>query len=84
MPKELSSLPKFILNVNNILNRADGMDGIVTFESSIKGMGYALDLESLLILTRANGYILINNQDLQALAKDLQWLREEAERRNRD
>lgn len=81
--KPLSSLPKFKLEMQNILLTADSEPDVLTYSSDIRGMAYAADTDSMLILTVSNGYLRIRGKDINSMIEELQYIAEDMKRRRR-
>lgn len=80
----LSSIPRLHLNLENIMRKADANRDLVSFPSIKTGWSYVTDEEDALILTTKSGYLRIHEQDLGTLIQELEWIKEEMERRSRD
>ena len=84
MQNELKVLPKIRLAVNQILKRADIKRDLITFPSLISETGYITDLQDIMIVTQNRGYLRIKKGDLETMLQELEWIREDVERRERD
>ena len=84
MQNELKVLPKLRLAVNQILKRADIKRDLITFPSLISETGYITDLQDIMIVTQNRGYLRIKKGDLETMLQELEWIREDVERRERD
>ena len=51
------SLPRLKIDLQNILLRADGLQGVITYPSDIQSTGYAASTESVLIISGEMGYL---------------------------
>ena len=84
MQGELKVLPKLRLAVEQILAKADGRKGLVTFPSLLSNTGYITDLQDIVIVTRDRGYLRIDKSDLKTMLQELEWIGDDVERRERD
>jgi len=81
--KRLTRIPLLHLNVEQILNTADSIDDAITFSLDLPGWGAVMDKNKMLLLTASSGYLVIKKTHLKKLIEELEWLQEEAERRQR-
>lgn len=79
-----SSIPRLNLNLELIMRKADANRDLVSFPSIKTGWGYVTDGADALIVTTKSGYLRIHEQDLDTLIQELEWIKEEMERRSRD
>lgn len=79
MSEGTTKLPYLRLNVDGILLKADKTGHVLTFPSDVKGLGYATNGESLLVLS-SSGYLGMRLNDWKVAYKELGYVLEEAER----
>lgn len=77
-------IPRFRLDVGEIMRTADGNRDLIGIDSELRGYGYVTDLEDALVVTQTDGYLRIRKDRLGTLIEELQWLNEDIERRSRD
>ena len=77
----LNKLPKFKLDMQNLLLAADSEPDVLTYSSDIRGMTYAADTDSILILTVSNGYLRVRGKDINSMIEELQYIAEDMKRR---
>lgn len=81
--KKQSSLPLINLSLGNILDKADSCAGVMTYDSEIRGYGYAADKDGLIIISGNNGYIRISESNLDKAIEEIQYIREDIRRRQK-
>ena len=65
-------LPKPIkINIQAVMNSAEARRDLVTFESSIKGMGQIVDHDRVLIVTGQCGLLILYKKDIPKLVEEL-------------
>lgn len=60
------------INVQYVMNTAEARKDLITFESSIKGMGQIVDQDRLLIVTGQNGLLILNKEDIPKFIEELE------------
>lgn len=60
------------INVQHVMNTAEARKDLITFESSIKGMGQIVDQDRLLIVTGQNGLLILNKEDIPKFIEELE------------
>ena len=60
------------INVLYVMKTADARKDLITFESSIKGMGQIVDQDRLLIVTGRNGLLILNKEDIPKFIEELE------------
>lgn len=60
------------INVQHVMNTAEARKDLITFESSIKGMGQIVDQDRLLIVTGRNGLLILNKEDIPKFIEELE------------
>ena len=81
---KLKAIPKLLLDTEAILRKVDGIKECVGFPSSIRGYGYAMDRDYILVITGCDGFLRINRGNIRTVIEELEYLEEEQERRSRD
>jgi hypothetical protein len=79
MSKGMTKLPYLQLDVDHILTRADGTGEALTMQSSLSGVGFATNGDSLLLL-QGNGFIGAPLAEWRVMYQELGYMIEEAER----
>ena len=79
MDTKRTTLPYLQLDVDRILTRADGTGEALTMQSSLSGVGFATNGNSLLLL-QSDGFIGAPLEDWHVLYQELGYMIEEAER----
>lgn len=79
--KALNKLPRFALSLQQILTHAEDMEGLLPYDSDIRGLGYIAEPKRLLILTHKRGYLVIHKNDIDTLIFELKNIQEDMERR---
>lgn len=79
MNTKRTTLPYLQLDVDRILTRADGTGEAITMQSSLSGVGYATNGDSLLLI-QDDGFIGRPLGDWRVLYQELGYMIEEAER----
>ena len=74
-------LKTIYLDIERILSKADRLPEVYTMESEVQAAGYAIDSDEAIIVTRSRGYLRINEGDIPTIIEELQYIREEMERR---
>lgn len=59
------------INIQAVMNSAEARRDLVTFESSIKGMGQIVDHDRLLIVTGQCGLLILDKKDIPKLVEEL-------------
>ena len=59
------------INIQQVMNSAEARKDLVTFESSIKGMGQIVDQDRVLIVTGQCGLLILNKKDITRLIEEL-------------
>ena len=59
------------INIQAVMNSADARRDLVTFESSIKGMGQIVDHDRVLIVTGQCGLLILEKKDIPKLVEEL-------------
>lgn len=59
------------INIQQVMNSAEARKDLVTFESSIKGMGQIVDHDRLLIVTGHCGLLILDKKDIPKLVEEL-------------
>lgn len=79
-------LPPFErLRIEQLLQFAENCRDVTTYDSNNKGFGYIADLEGrLLIITRKQGRLLLNYEELEPMLEELQNIKEDIERWKRN
>ena len=77
--KGAAFIPNITLNVDQILLKADNSSDVLSFQSSLSGLGYAMNKQSLLIL-QSNGFLGRSIDDWRVIHQELTWILEEADR----
>lgn len=80
----LKELLRISLDTEQILRKAEGKRDLVTFPSTMRGVGYVTDKQELLILSSTGGYLRISEAMLPKFIEELRWMNEEIDRRKRD
>ena len=78
-----TTLPYLQLDVDRILTRADGTGEALTMQSSLSGVGFATNGDSLLLI-QDDGFLGRPLGDWRVLHQELGYMIEEAERWARD
>lgn len=60
------------INIQQVMNSAEARKDLVTFESSIKGMGQIVDQDRVLIVTGQNGLLILNKKDIPTFIEELE------------
>lgn len=84
MATGLRIIPRFSLQIEQMLRRAESRGDLVTYPSLIKGAGYVTDLEDILIITKRGGYLRLPASTLKDLLQEIEYINEDIERRKRD
>lgn len=79
MNTKRTTLPYLQLDVDRILTRADGTGEAITMQSSLSGVGFATNGDSLLLI-QDDGFIGRPLGDWRVLYQELGYMIEEAER----
>ena len=79
MSEKMTKLPYLQLDVDHILTRADGTGEALTMQSSLSGVGFATNGDSLLLL-QGNGFIGAPLAEWRVMYQELGYMIEEAER----
>lgn len=79
--KNAGRIPRIKLDLQQLLLKADQDPAVLTYESEIKGLAYAANAESVLIVSASNGYLGIHEEDVESLIEELQYIRTEMIRR---
>lgn len=79
MNAKRTTLPYLQLDVDRILTRADGTGEAITMQSSLSGVGFATNGDSLLLI-QDDGFIGRPLGDWRVLYQELGYMIEEAER----
>ena len=79
MSEKMTKLPVLQLDVDYILTRADGTGEALTMQSSLSGVGFATNGDSLLLL-QGNGFIGAPLAEWRVMYQELGYMIEEAER----
>ena len=77
--KEQAVIPNIRLNVDQILLKADNSSEVLTFQSSLSGLGFAINKQSLLML-QSNGFLGRSIDDWWVIYQELGYILKEAER----
>lgn len=67
--KATTTIPSVVLNVNQILHKADAIDDTLTYESEQKGFAYVVNKDELLILSTSSGYLRMTYEELEVIRK---------------
>ena len=59
------------INIQAVMNSAEARRDLVTFESSIKGMGQIVDHDRVLIVTGQCGLLILDKKDIPKLVEEL-------------
>lgn len=59
------------INIQQVMNSAEARKDLVTFESSIRGMGQIVDRDRVLIVTGQDGLLILNKKDIPKLIEEL-------------
>lgn len=59
------------INLQTVMNSAEARRDLVTFESSIKGMGQIVDQDRVLIVTGQCGLLILDKKDIPKLVEEL-------------
>ena len=79
MEMKRTTLPYLQLDVDHILTKADGTGEALTMQSSLSGVGFATNGDSLLLL-QGNGFIGAPLAEWRVMYQELGYMIEEAER----
>ena len=79
--KSTTTIPSVVLNVNQILHKADAIDDTLTYESVKKGFAYVANKEEFLILSASNGYLRMTYEELGEVRKEITGILEEVDRK---
>ena len=79
MEMKRTTLPYLQLDVDHILTKADGTGEALTMQSSLSGVGFATNGDSLLLL-QSDGFIGRPLADWRVIYQELGYMIEEAER----
>ncbi len=60
------------INIQAVMNSAEARRDLVTFESSIKGMGQIVDQDRVLIVTGQCGLLILNKKDIPTFIEELE------------
>lgn len=60
------------INIQQVMNSAEARKDLVTFESSIKGMGQIVDQDRVLIVTGQCGLLILNKEDIPKFIEELE------------
>lgn len=59
------------INIQQVMNSAEARKDLVTFESSIRGMGQIVDQDRVLIVTGQDGLLILNKKDIPKIIEEL-------------
>jgi|GEM_PF-709343 hypothetical protein len=79
--KSTTTIPSVVLNVNQILHKADAIDDTLTYESEQKGFAYVVNKDELLILSTSSGYLRMTYEELETIRKEITGILEEVDRK---
>lgn len=79
--KATTTIPSVVLNVNQILHKADAIDDTLTYESEQKGFAYVVNKDELLILSASSGYLRMTYEELETIRKEITGILEEVDRK---
>ena len=79
MGRRTTKLPLLRLDVDTILYKADGNEAVLTYGSTLSGVGYATNGQSILML-QDDGFIGRPVDDWRVLHEELGYIIEEADR----
>lgn len=79
--KATTTIPSVVLNVNQILHKADAIDDTLTYESEQKGFAYVVNKDELLILSTSSGYLRMTYEELETIRKEITGILEEVDRK---
>lgn len=79
--KATTTIPSVVLNVNQILHKADAIDDTLTYESEQKGFAYVVNKDELLILSTSSGYLRMTYEELEEVRKEIAGILEEVDRK---
>ena len=79
--KATTTIPSVVLNVNQILHKADAIDDTLTYESVKKGFAYVVNKDELLILSTSSGYLRMTYEELETIRKEITGILEEVDRK---
>lgn len=74
------SIPKIKLNVGRIMKRGDDITGLISYESDIRGWGYITDRKEVLVVTAQQGYLRMDQHQLELMLEELRWIYEDNDR----
>lgn len=79
--KATTTIPSVVLNVNQILHKADAIDDTLIYESEQKGFAYVVNKDELLILSASSGYLRMTYEELETIRKEITGILEEVDRK---
>lgn len=73
-------IPKLRLQTSALLDKAEQMTDLITYESEIPKMAYITDGSEILIITGRSGYLRITGEQVGRLTDELLTIKEDNER----
>ena len=77
-------LPKLKIDKEEVMRLAEGIKGMYTYPSDIRGTGFITDNCRIVVVTTRKGYLVIDEEDVHTFMDELSYIVEENERRRRD
>ena len=82
--KRLTKIPRLFLNTEQILRTAETTKAFITYPSDLKMTGYVSDGDRVAVITGDNGYLHIDKEEGAVILKELAYIFEDMDRRDRD
>lgn len=73
-------IPRLRLRIHALLDKAEQMEDLITYESEIPKMAFITDGSEILIITGRSGYLRIPGEQVGRLADELNTIKEDNER----
>lgn len=75
--KRSKRIPPVRIRVSDLMTAADVLSDVLTFDSSLKGVGYAADRNGILIMTTDKGYLRVDIEDMETLLEELAYIKDD-------
>ena len=72
------------INLENMLLAADRLEDVLTYQSDVKGIGYAASKDELLIITNNRGYLRVGIDAIENIIFEISSIAEDIRERRRN
>ncbi len=73
-------IPRLSLRLNSLLDKAECFEGLYTYSSDLEHTAFITDGEDILIITSKSGYLRLPGYQVDKLAEELKYIKEDNER----